>query len=450
MGASPFGSIASSEGRRGAAGIAIAALALLQPGFDPVFLAELSAAHDTELTLHGWIVGATQGGMAAGSLVILGARGRLPLAAFPLAALGAMAASLLTAITPGIGMLLAIRAVYGFAMGLIYTQAMSRAAISRPNSAYGAVFLTQLIIASLVAIALPALAGLADPHIALAGLAIVPATILALLLTGTSIGTTAWRQEAATRETGKTGHSDPAGWALVAACLLFICSTMLVWSSTGALAITAGISELAIGRAVAIGSVVGAVTALFVMRERLVFPLSLTGCLAGLALMSPIAATAFGGEGLFTLSVLLLNIGSTAIIVRTSGEATARARSMLFRRLVATTHSVGMILGPVAAALLTSTWGMPGLVWGAATGLTSGCAALLLSALLEHRKNDGFRNLVMLVPVTETTTNAGPTAKIPQAQKMRLTKSGHTSSLLPLTLPSTAEDRSSIKGDHAR
>ena len=48
--------------------IAAAALALLQPGIDPVFLTLLTAATGLDPSDHGWIVGATQGGMAIGAV----------------------------------------------------------------------------------------------------------------------------------------------------------------------------------------------------------------------------------------------------------------------------------------------------------------------------------------------------------------------------------------------
>lgn len=367
----------------GAASIFAAALALLQPGFDPVFLTILSAAHGTVLAHHGWVVGATQSGMALGSLLVLKAGSRLPPAILPLAAIFAIIASLATAVAEETMLLLAIRAIYGAAMGIIYIQMMSRAAIARPNGAYAAVFLTQLVIATLVALLLPALAAGTHPRIALAALALVPATCLTLILSGRTAGGPA-ATIAATPDTEGGRLSDAAGWALATASLLFICTTMMVWSFTGALALAAHIGEETIGRAVALGSIVGAVTALFVMREQPVVPLPLTGLLSGLSLLSPIAATAIGGDGLFILSVILLNIGSTAIIIRCSGMASARAKSGLFRRLVAATHSVGMILGPVAGSVLTSTWGNAGLVAGALLTVSSGCVALLLASWWER------------------------------------------------------------------
>jgi hypothetical protein len=393
MGAGPFRGTGSYRAISGIALIVVAALALLQPGFDPVFLATLSAAHGTGLSDHGWVVGATQAGMALGSLVALYAGTHLPRMALPLAALGAIAAALTTAAVPDTAMLLGIRAAYGFAMGMVYTQAMSSAAAARPNGAYGAVFLTQLILAALVAMALPALAAYAGPRAALAGLALIPALALTviLLLSGRTLARTVGPAPATAVPAGATSHSDPAGWALAAATLLFICATMLIWSSTGALALAAHIEGQAIGRAVAIGSIVGAVTALCVMHERPVVPLPVTGLLSALGLLSPIIATTIGGELLFTLSVILLNIGSTAIIVRASGMATARARSPLFRRLVATTHSLGMILGPVMGAMLSSGWGDTGLRWGATGALVGGCAALLLASAANRGKSRGMR-----------------------------------------------------------
>ena len=70
--------------------IAAAALALLQPGIDPVFLTLLTAATGLDPSDHGWIVGATQGGMAIGAILVW--RGaHLPAGAPALAALIALA-----------------------------------------------------------------------------------------------------------------------------------------------------------------------------------------------------------------------------------------------------------------------------------------------------------------------------------------------------------------------
>jgi len=372
MGAPPFWK------KSGAANIVVSALALLQPGFDPVFLTIVSAAHGTKLTDHGWVVGATQSGMALGSLFALHSSSRGLTAILPLAAFCAFLASLATAGANDIVALLTIRALYGAAMGIIYIQVMSAAAVGRPNGAYGAVFLTQLVIATMVALLLPAIAAAVQPRIALATLAIVPAVCLLLILSGGATGAPALPTALAEQEDKE--WSDPAGWALATASLLFICTTMMVWSFTGALAMAANIGEHVIGRAVAIGSVAGALTALLVMREQPVAPLPLTGLLSGLSLMSPIVASAIGGDELFILSVILLNVGSTAIIIRSSGMAAARARNGQFRRLVAATHSVGMIVGPASGSLLTSAWGTMGLIVGAAMTILSSCFALLLAS----------------------------------------------------------------------
>jgi hypothetical protein len=94
------------------------------------------------------------------------------------------------------------------------------------------------------------------------------------------------------------GDTTPrAGWALAWANFWFICATMMVWSLSGALAVQAGHSEGLIGRAVAIGSLVGAATAIAVMRERLRVPLPVTACLVGAALLAPLFLTRPGRFG---------------------------------------------------------------------------------------------------------------------------------------------------------
>lgn len=373
----------------GAAGIFAAALACLQPGIDPVFLTLLSAAHDVNPVNHGWVVGATQSGMALGSLVVLRLGSRIPRMLFPLAALAAFLASLATAGIGHMGALLLLRGGYGLAMGVIYTHCMSSAAAWRPNGAYGAVFLIQLLLSMIVALILPTVSAASDPALALAMLALVPATALVVILLSARLARSGPTGGPLLPEAEERHPTDAAGWALALASLLFICTTMMVWSFTGALATAAHISEAVIGRAVAVGSIAGAITALFVMREKPIVPLPLTGLLSGLSLLAPIIAIPGGQATPFILSVILLNIGSTAIIIRCSGMASARSRDPLFRRLVAFTHSGGMILGPTAGSVLTSTLGPAGLEGGAILAIAAGCGALLFAATRPSPREDG-------------------------------------------------------------
>jgi hypothetical protein len=362
-----------------AATILTASLGCLQPGIDPVFLTLLSAAHPVALTDHGWVVGATQSGMAIGSVIVWRAGGRLSSGIFLLAALVTLLASLATAWTGTVAILFAIRALYGLGMGMIYTRAMSAAAAWRPNGAYGAVFLIQLLLSTGIALLLPAISDVGGPAQALAVLAFAPLLALALILFADRADKPVTRPpRTATAEERRPVSAS--AWALAMASLLFICATMMVWSFTGALAVAAHISGDLIGQAVALGSLAGAATALCVMREKPVVPLPLTGLLSGLSLLAPIAATTAGDATLFVIAIVLLNIGSTAIIIRSSGVASARSADPLFRRLVACTHPGGMILGPVAGSILTTFLGDAGLLGGAIVTITAGCLALLLAA----------------------------------------------------------------------
>lgn len=366
--------------------ILTASLGCLQPGIDPVFLTLLSSAHAVPPADHGWIVGATQTGMVIGSLIVWRAGGRIPLGLFILCAFATLLASLATARIGETAALLAIRSGYGLGMGMIYTRAMSAAAAWRPNGAYGAVFLIQLLLSTVVALLLPAIADTAGAARALSTLAIVPTLALGLLLfVGRSRSPLV---PAAVADMVEQRHPiSPSAWALATASLLFICATMMVWSFTGALAIAAHIQEDVVGEAVAMGSLAGAITALAVMREKALLPLSLTGLLAGISLLAPIPAAAAGSGSLFVAAIVLLNIGSTAIIIRCSGMASARSEDPLFRRLVACTHSGGMILGPVTGSILTSVFGDAGLLGGAIVTISAGCFALLLAALWDRRSS---------------------------------------------------------------
>lgn len=354
----------------------VAALACLQPGIDPVFLSILTSANGTPLLTHGWIVGGTQAGAAIGSLAVWRLGPALRHRAIVIAALVALACSIATTTVGLLGALLALRFGYGLAMGVVYARAMATYAAGRPTKAYGAVFLVQLVLSTLVSLTLPELALVAGPRSALAAFALVPGlAFVALLATGRTAG--------GERDAGvapEARHSVPvAGWALAAATFWFICSTMLVWSFTAALASSAGIADRTIGRAVAIGSVVGALTALTVMRERQVVPLPVTAVLAGLSLAAPIVMIGPGADLMFVASVVLLNIGSTAIIIRTSGLATAASQDLRFRTFVACTHSLGLIAGPVLGSAMVGAMGPAGLGWGVAFALAGGVGSVLLA-----------------------------------------------------------------------
>ncbi|PZU58544.1 MAG: MFS transporter [Sphingobium sp.] len=362
----------------GSTTIATAAIGCLQPGIDPVFLTILSAAHGLDPLRHGWIVGATQGGMALGALAVWRYRHALPARRMvPMAAGFAFLCGIATALFGDFAALLLIRGLFGLAMGVIYTDAMSEAAARRPTTAYAAVFLAQLLLSTAVALLLPFVSDAVSPRAALVALTAGPLVIAGLALTARP-----WARilSGAPPFPAPGGTSvPPAAWALAAAAFAFICATMLVWSFTGALAAGEGLDEEVIGFGVALGSVVGALTAIAVMRERPLVPLPLTGLLAGLCLLSPLVLIPLGGSTPFIGAVLLLNIGSTAIIIRCSGAATAASGDPLFRRFVACTHPLGMIAGPVLGAVMAGAAGRPGLEAGALSVLVAAMAALLFA-----------------------------------------------------------------------
>jgi hypothetical protein len=359
----------------------LASLACLQPGIDPVYLTLLSLEHQVPATHHGWVVGVTQTGMALGSLAIWRAALRLRDQVFQLAALGALAANALTVMLDHTAALLATRGFFGFAMGIIYTQAMSNAAAIRPNGAYGGVFLLQLLFSTVAALLLPLISQAASPAAALAAMCVVPLVALAVTVLSPMSRVPFWSSTAHRIADGHQLATGRSAWAMAGATLLFICATMMVWTFSGALAAEAGISEGVIGHAVALGSLAGAVTACIVIREKPLVPPILTGVVGGLFLMSPVVGATPGKNNLFILSIILLNIGSTAIIVRTSGLASAASGTPKFRRFVACTHSLGLILGPVAGSVATGLMADQGLFMAAAIAIFGGCFMLVLSEL---------------------------------------------------------------------
>ncbi|MBB3980826.1 putative MFS family arabinose efflux permease [Sphingobium fontiphilum] len=357
--------------------IALASLGVLQPGIDPVFLTLLSSAHDIPTPQHGWIVTATQSGMAFGSVATWRWGSHFPRVAPMLAASAAALAALATAHWGALPILLALRCIYGMAMGVIYTQGMSDAARSRPHGSYGAVFLLQLLLATAIALALPLIADGFGARAALAMLIFAPISALLILLMSKQTQPPAL---CVTRNVDRLPHAATGAraWCAAIATLLFICATMMVWTFSGGLAVAAGLSEDVVGRAVAAGSLAGAITALLVMREQPVVPPPLTGLLSGLGLLSPIVA-AQGGTLPFIASIVLLNISSTAVIVRSSGMASAASRDGIFRRFVACAHALGMILGPLAGSLAMLMAGAGGMIGAAVLAVLGACILLVLA-----------------------------------------------------------------------
>ena len=354
-----------------------AALAVLQPGIDPVFLMLLSNACRVPLAAHGMIVGGTQAGAAIGSLLVWRLGTRLPYKAVIGAAGVALLCSLMTPLGEGAAEVLTLRCCYGLAMGMVYAYAMAAYAAHGANKAYGAVFLIQLILSTLVSVGMPELELMLGEDGALATLSMVPASAMVSLLAMTVADDAV---DGGSPIAVETRSAIPvAGWALAAATFWFICSTMLVWSFTAALATAAGIENRTIGHAVAIGSIVGALTALAVMREKLLFPLPLTALLSGAALASPIILTAPGQDAAFVVSVILLNIGSTAIIIRCSGLATAASADSRFRIFVACAHSLGLIAGPLLGSAMMAMFGPAGLLAGVLIALPAGLGAVILA-----------------------------------------------------------------------
>lgn len=378
-----------------AAAVLAAALGCLQPAIDPVFLTLLTLASDVPLAEHGLIVGMTQAGAALGGLVVWRLGHRISRRVFPVAALLAALCSLLTAATDGLPALLALRGAYGAAMGMVFAHAMACCAARRPSMAYGAMFLLQLLLATLVSLTLPTLAEVRSPSAALAAMAVAPVlAAIALLLNSRLAGGDQDARAAVTSADQPAASSGPArippaAWALAGANLAVITATMLVWSFSGALAAAAGIGERMIGEAVALGSLAGAVTAIAVMRERILVPLPLTALAGGIMIASPLLATSAAGASgaspgagyAFAAAIIALNIGSTALIVRCSGLATAASPDARFRTLVACTHSLGMIAGPVLGSILLAGMGTAGLFAGAGTILAGALAATVHARL---------------------------------------------------------------------
>ncbi|MCJ1960670.1 MFS transporter [Novosphingobium mangrovi (ex Hu et al. 2023)] len=362
--------------------IGVAALAILQPGIDPVFLALLSEAHALSPDLHGWVVAAAQAGLALGSLLSLFAGARLPSWSFAAAALAAMAAALATGAIADFPALLALRAAHGAAMGLIYTQAMAHAARHRPTGAFAAALLVQLLLSMVVAAGLPSLADQRGASAALELLALAPFAILLILATCRDALGQRSEWDVAPRREALNTHATaraitPRTLLIAGAIFAFVCANMIVWSLTGALALGAGLGNDTLGTAVSLGSLAGAVTALAVLRERILVPPTLTALLCGAALLAPMLGARAGQSELFIASIVLFNIGATASVIRCSGLAAASCTSSRALRFVSSMQTLGMIAGPALGSLAAMGDSRNGPLEAAALATVLACGAFI-------------------------------------------------------------------------
>jgi predicted MFS family arabinose efflux permease len=346
-----------------------AGLAFLQPGIDPVFLVLLSAHAGTPLAHHGLVVGTSQAGMAAGALLAF-LLPRLTRTALMLAAAAGVVASLATVGATGFAAILAARALYGFTAGLLYAALLREATAAEPARGMGMIMFFQLVFATLVAVALPDVAALAGPGVALASLAAVP--LANLLLLGPD--TAPHAAPPAPRADTLPWRPDPAGIAV----FLFVAASMMVWSYVGAQGVAIGLSNHALGIAVASGSVAAGVSALAVARGAPLLPMLATGVLSALALAAPFAT---GTSTLaFIAAMIVFNVGATYSVARYSALAIDRQDAA--RAAVPALHGVAMVAGPFAGAAAVAAGGYQALA--AATLLALGAAVAAL-ALDSHR-----------------------------------------------------------------
>lgn len=341
-----------------------AGLGLLQPGIDPVFLVLLSANSNLAPTSHGLVVGVSQAGMAAGAL--LAARSRQP-AFLRLAGIAGTLAALATVFADGIWAVLALRAVFGLATGMIYAAALrdATAAARAPSPAHamGTILLAQLALATLVALLLPEVASIAGPAIALLCLAVVPIAATCLLVS----------DRAASPEVVGEIESPQRLSPAIVAVFLFVAASAMIWSYVGAGAVVAGFSNHIVGLAVALGSVAAGIAALVVARATPRLPLPASAALTGLAMAAPLlmAGSAFA----YVAAMIAFNIGATYAVARFSAVAIGQGD----RAAVPAVQSVAMVAGPLVGAAAVALGGAPALGFVAVLTLAAGVAAIFVN-----------------------------------------------------------------------
>jgi hypothetical protein len=342
-----------------------AALALLQPGIDPVFLVLLSGHSGLSLADHGLVVGASQAGMAAGALCAALVP-HLPRRSLASAAAAGILACIATVAVDGLIALLIIRAVFGFTAGLLYAASLRAAAAQAPAHALGTIMALQLAAATLVALLLPAVATFAGPGVALLCLAVVPLANLALLV-----------PDSARPAPASAATPAPRFDANVVAAFLFVAASMMIWSYIGARAVAVGLSDQTVGMGIALGSVAAGAAAMAVARGACRLPIPLAGLLAAVAMASPFVAPATTAG--FGAAMIAFNIGATYAFARFS--AVAIERDDAARRLVPAIQAAAMVAGPLCAAAAVGRGGFAALATVSITALAAAVAMLAVGSL---------------------------------------------------------------------
>jgi hypothetical protein len=259
----------------------------------------------------------------------------------------------------------------------LYASAASAAARHDPAHALGTIFLFQLLIASGVALVVPALGTAAGSGIALAALAVAALANVALAGAAADAGPRELPAEPAA-----TTVPNAAFAATAAGVFLFVAASMMVWSYVGAEALGAGLGDRTIGLGVALGSLAGVAAAWLVAHRPALLPATVAALAAAIAMAAPLLPIA--GAGSFLAAMILFNLGATYAVPRFSALAIDRNGSATARRLIPALHSIAMIVGPVAAAVAVQTRGFAALAMLASATLLAAVLALLGAAALER------------------------------------------------------------------
>lgn len=364
-----------------------AGLGLLQPGIDPVFLFLLSANSSAAPSSHGLVVGVSQAGMAAGALLM--ARTRTP--PLWLAGIAGTLAALGTVFADGLPSILALRAVFGVATGMLYAAALRDATATTrapsPAHAMGTILLAQLVLAALVALLLPEVARIAGPATALLCLAVVPIAASCLLTSDRE------PPPEVVCEIESPQRPSPA----IVAVFLFVAASAMIWSYVGAGAVFAGFSSQIVGLGVALGSVAAGVAALVVARATPWLPLPASAALTALAMAMPVLMT--GSAFAYVVAMIAFNIGATYAVARFSAVAIGQGN----RATVPAVQAVAMVAGPLVGAATMVLGGAPALGFVAVLTLAGGVVVIVVGGrAFGETKAIAPKGLLRDWPLTET------------------------------------------------
>lgn len=357
-------------------------LGVFVASIQPIFLGALAEAYSFDAQQLGLIGGAEMGGVTLASIVAIYWYPRFKLRKIALCGLiCAVVGNALTSLVSDFSMLLALRFGIGFfGSGVIYSMSLGLIGQTRnPDRMIAFAVMLQVIALSIAMIVLPELISRWQiPGIMLAITVLISTGLIVLpLLPERSIqGNTI-----ETSDAGDTfGKLLPAGFLVT--LVFFSMALGGAWAFMERAGVHAGISGLEVGKAFALGSLVGGLGALLaiVINKRFGRALPLLASLMGM-IGACLVLTVAKGWGSFLVTVCLFNFFWNLTLPYLLGAIAEADRSGKFMVVIPAAQGIGFAAGPVLTGwfILENSYAITGWI---SLVLFMVCLLLLLPLLL--------------------------------------------------------------------